>query len=229
MLETQSEPISSEKLVIKDILWKPYKVDSFFPIKDFFKLNDAVWPVKKFISSKGIRARGRIEVVELLPNTVLIIAEIISKSINIRGWYRFLVLYDANIILIESVDDGKKIFENYITPTFGISNPQEIRINAMRIRKLAKNGSETPVKLTLLVNNQTAGVEGLETLTLVGENIIRGIQTLKDRQEVDLKAESIGPWIEIETNSIKLEMAKGLKIKNMKKEALDLLSSKVLV
>jgi hypothetical protein len=140
-----------------------------------------------------------------------------------------LVLHNANIILIESVDDGTKVFENYITPTFGINNPQEIRINAMRIRKLAKNGSETPVKLTLLVNNQTAGVEGLETLTLVGENIIRGIQTLKDRQEVDLKAESIGPWIEIETDSIKLEMAKGLKIKNMKKEALDLLSSKVLV
>lgn len=229
MLDVQSESTASEKLIINDVLWKPYKVDSFSPLNEFFNLNDAVWPVKKFISSKGIRARGRIEVVEILPKTILIIAEIISKSINIRGWYRFLVLYDANIILTESIDEGIKVFEKYVTPTFGINNPQEIRINAMRIRKLAKNGTEAPVKLTLLVNNQTAGVEGLETLTLVGENIIRGIQTLKDRQEVDLKAESIGPWIELETNSIKLEMAKGLKIKNIKKEALDLLTSKVLV
>lgn len=229
MSEITEDPEVSEKLVIDDILWKPFKVDSFASSKEFFQMNGTVWPVKRFISSKGIRARGRIEIIELLPNTILVIAEIISKSVNIRGWYRYLILHDANIILVESKIGGAKIFEDYIISTFKVTNPQEIRINAMRIRKLAKNGTEAPVKLTLLVNNQTAGVDGLETLTLVGENIIRGIQTLKDRQEVDLKAESIGPWIELETKSIKLEMTKGLKIKNMKKEALDLLSSKVLV
>ncbi|OLS25985.1 MAG: hypothetical protein HeimC3_12590 [Candidatus Heimdallarchaeota archaeon LC_3] len=229
MLEIESDSLLEEKFVIDDVLWKPYKVESFASLDEFLTQNKTVWPVKKFITSKGIRARGRVEIVELLPNTLLIITEIISKSINIRGWYRFLVLHNDNLLFVESKDESNKIFQEYIVPTFKVVNPTEIRINAMRIRKLAKNGTEAPVKLTLLVNNQTAGVDGLETLTLTGENIVRGIQTLKDRQEVDLKAESIGPWIEIETKSIKLEMSKGLKIKLMKKEALTLLSSKVLI
>ena len=229
MLEIESDSEIEEKFIIDDVLWKPFKVDSFAPSEEFLLQNNTVWPVKKFITSKGIRARGRVDISEILPNTLLIITEIISKSINIRGWYRFLVLVDDNLVFVESKDESNKIFQEYIVPTFKVQNPSEIKINAMRIRKLAKNGSEAPVKLTLLVNNQTAGVDGLETLTLTGENIVRGIQTLKDRQEVDLKAESIGPWIEIETKSIKLEMSKGLKIKSMKKEALNLLSSKVLV
>jgi hypothetical protein len=186
--------------------------------------------VKRFISCRGIRARGILTLREVFPNVIFLAAEIISKSINIRGTYRYLFLYPQNVLLAEHRDEeGEKLLYQYIAPTFQTSDLSEIKINAMRIRKLAKNGIEMPIKLTMLVNYQTAGVEGLETVTLTGENIIRGIQTLKDRQEVDLKAEAIGPWIEIETNSLKLEMSKGVKIKKFSSESLGILYEKVLV
>ncbi|MFW9928624.1 MAG: hypothetical protein ACFFD1_04470 [Candidatus Thorarchaeota archaeon] len=229
MLNTEVES-DDDKTQIQDVLWKVFKVDKVMDSQDILKQNDSVWPVKKFIACGGIRARGRLETNEVFNNVILIIAEVISKSINIRGWYRYLVMEGAHIVLVEAEkEESLKIFYDYIIPNFKIDNPVEVKINAMRIRKLAKNGTEAPIRLTLLVNNQTAGVEGLETLTLSGDNIIRGIQTLKDRQEVDIKAESIGPWIEIETNSIKLEMSKGIKIKLFNQDALNLLSTKVLV
>ena len=85
------------------------------------------------------------------------------------------------------------------------------------------------MKMTILVNNQTAGVDGLETITIAGDNIIRGIQTLKDRQEVDIKADALGPWTEIETPSLKLEIGKGIRIKKISFSTIELLSTKVLV
>ena len=225
---TTEEKSYQELANFDNILWKAYKAEFSSDKTIILNLNDIVWPVKKYISCKGIHARGRIKVISIFDGIYLVIAEVISKSINIRGMFRYLLLVHNNIILVEEAGiEGDKLFMDYIVPTFQLTNVSEIRINAMRIRKLAKNNSETPTKLTLLVNNQTAGVDGLETLTLTGENIIRGIQTLKDRQEVDLKAESIGPWIEIETHSIKFEMGKGFKIKKVTPKSFNLIAEAV--
>ncbi|HKZ41938.1 MAG TPA: hypothetical protein VJ044_13320 [Candidatus Hodarchaeales archaeon] len=186
--------------------------------------------MKRYISCKGIQARGRIVVREIVPDTILVAAEVISKSTNIRGIYRYLMLLKGEILLVEDVDeDGERLYTNYFMPTFKITDPSEIKINAMRIRKLAKNGVESPIRMTILVNNQTAGVDGLETITIAGDNIIRGIQTLKDRQEVDIKADALGPWTEIETPSLKLEIGKGIRIKKISFSTIELLSTKVLV
>ena len=56
--------------------------------------------------------------------------------------------------------------------------------------------------------------------------MIRGIQTLKDRQEVDLKADSIGPWIDIETTALRFTMGKGILLKEgASKEIIDVVKS----
>lgn len=181
---------------LDSILWKVYKVEVKLPKDKIIAEDGNAWPVKRYVSAGGIRARGTLHVSEIAKDKLWIIAEVISKSINVRGMFRYLLFIeeDKGIILVEDTDqDGEKVFQEFILPTFKLENAKENRVNAMRVRKLAKNGTETPVRLTLLVNNQTAGVDGLETITLTGSNVNRGIITLKDRQEVDLKAESIGP------------------------------------
>ena len=230
-METESEfvhedPETDSKLFEWDFYWTPFQV----PLKEKWKeillaLNGSSWPVKNFLKS-NVRARGTLHIRELFDDVILIAPEVISRSATTRGVFRILIF--NNIALIQDDEDKvtKHIFNDYFLPIVDVSIDEikEIRVNAMRIRGLAKK--ITPTKLTLLVNNQTAGVDGLEQITLTGQDVIRGIQTLKDRQEVDLKANSIGPWIDIETNSLRFTMGKGIYIKEVaSKELIDVVTS----
>ncbi len=194
--------------------WSSYFLPYQVPLKEKWKdlllvLNGSSWPVKSFLKS-NVRARGTLLIQELFNDVILIAPEVISRSATTRGVFR-IIIFD-NIALIQDDEEqvSKNFFLEYLLPILDLSDEEikEIRINAMRIRSLARK--ITPTSLTLLVNNQTAGVDGLEKITLSGQNVIRGIQTLKDRQEVDLKADSIGPWIDIETKTIRFTMGKGV-------------------
>ena len=230
-MESEAEFVHDEtqidaKLFEWSLYWLPFQIQ----LKDNWKdlllaLNGSSWPVKNFLKS-NVRARGVLHVREVFDNVMLIVPEVISRSATTRGMFRVLIF--DNIALIQDEDEhtSKAIFLEYLIPILDVndSDIKEIRINAMRIRSLARK--IIPTKLTLLVNNQTAGVDGLEQITLTGNNIIRGIQTLKDRQEVDLKEDSIGPWIDIETQALRFTMGKGIFINDgATKDILDVVNS----
>ena len=213
-MESVSQAIDP-KIMEWDSYWQPYQITLKENWKDLLlALNGSSWPVKNFLKSAA-KARGVLHIVEICNNVILIAPEIVSRSASTRGMFRILIFENFAFIQVEEDNISSKIFTEYFSPVLELEeeNIKEIRINAMRIRNLAKK--ITPIKLTLLVNNQTAGVDGLEQITLTGKNVLRGIHTLKDRQEVDLKADSIGPWIDIETvNNLRFTMGKGIFFKN---------------
>ena len=222
--------MSSEETVTRifeyDEYWKPFMFNEGNPDKwkeILLALNGSTWPVKSFVKS-NVRVRGILHISEVSTNVLLVAPEVISKSINQRSIFRILIIDNYALVQDDEGEISKKFLFEYIAPIFDLSqdNFKEIRINAMKIRKLARN--ITPTRLTLLVNNQTAGVEGLEQLTLTGQDVMRGIRTLKDRQEVDLKAESIGPWIELESDDISFKMGKGIYLKNKNEKIFSILS-----
>jgi hypothetical protein len=230
-MASESETIheSSEvdpKLLEWTSYWSPFQIT----LKERWKeillvLNGSSWPVKNFLKS-NVRARGVLHILEPFENVLLVAPEVISRSATTRGIFRILIFENIVLVQVDEDDISKNIFMEYLSPILELSEEEikEIRINAMRIRNLARK--ITPIKLTLLVNNQTAGVDGLEQITLSGHNVIRGIQTLKDRQEVDLKADSIGPWIDIETATLRFTMGKGILLKNgASKEVLDVMKT----
>ena len=230
-MEAETE-ISTEdaQLESKLLEWTSYFLPYHIPLKEKWKdillvLNGSSWPVKSFLKSNA-RARGTLHILELFDNALLIAPEIISRSATTRGIFRIVLFNDIALIQDDEEQVSRNFFKEYLLPILDVSEEdiKEIRINAMRIRSLARK--ITPIKLTLLVNNQTAGVDGLEEITLSGHNVIRGIQTLKDRQEVDLKADSIGPWIDIETSSLRFTMGKGILLKEgASKEIIDVVKS----
>lgn len=227
-MEKDSQQVE-DRILKWDFYWKLYE----FNIKKNWKntllaLNGSSWPVKSFIKSNA-KVRGLIHSLEVSDDVILIAPEVISRSINSKFIFRIIV-FDNHALVQEDVDKvSLKLFLNFLCPIFDIkpdnSNVKEIRINAMKIRKLSKH--ITPVRLTLLVNNQTAGVEGLEQLTLTGDNVIRGIKTLADRQEVDLKADSIGPWIDLASESLQFTMGKGIKLNNHTNEVFNIIKSSI--
>lgn len=200
--------------------WKPFKIDS--ENLSISNIHGRTWPVKNFVKT-NVRVRGILIVKQLYKNVWVLGAEIISKSNSIRALYRYIII--DQLVLVEEDENGIcfKIFQDFICPLLKIGKSTEIRVNVMRNRSLAKKG--IPIRLTILVNNQTAGVEGLEQMTLTGDNVIRGIQTLHDRQEVDLKADSIGPWIDVETKDLRYRMGKGIFVKNTTEMAFSILKA----
>lgn len=198
--------------------WKPYQVKPpeggiAEMQQQLLGLDSKAWPVKTYVKSGQIRVRGMVHVRSLYPEVLLLAAEVVSKSINVRGVFRMIFLGDLVLVENDAENLAYTLFAQYFCPLLGIEETKEVRVNAMRVRSLAMKS--TPTRLTLLVNNQTAGVDGLEQITLVGENIMRGIKTLKDRQEVDLKADSIGPWVEVETLHLRYKMGEGVFVKEV--------------
>ena len=228
----ESTELANEEAQIdpKLLEWSSYFLPFYIPLKENWKdllsvLNGSSWPVKTFLKSH-VRARGTLHIYEIFKDVLLIAPEVISRSATTRGIFRILLFGTVALIQVDEDQVSKNFFMEYLLPILDLSEEdiKEIRINAMRIRGLARK--ITPIKLTLLVNNQTAGVDGLEEITLTGRNVIRGIQTLKDRQEVDLKADSIGPWIDIETTSLQFTMGKGIFLKEgASKEVIDVIKS----
>ena len=228
----ESTEVTSEESQMdpKLLEWSSYFLPFQIPLKENWKaillvLNGSSWPVKTFLKSH-VRARGILHIHEILDDVILIAPEVISRSATTRGIFRIILFGSVALIQVDEDQVSKNFFIEYLLPILDLSDEdiKEIRINAMRIRGLARK--ITPTKLTLLVNNQTAGVDGLEEITLTGRNVIRGIQTLKDRQEVDLKADSIGPWIDIETTALRFTMGKGILLKEgASKEIIDVVKS----
>ena len=213
------------KILNWDCYWKPFQFDLQENWKKLIlSLNGSSWPVKSFVKS-NVKVRGILHVSELSKDVILIAPEIISKSAKYRKIFRIIIHGKFALSQIDKNSYTQNIFLDYICPLFNIQSDQvkEIRINAMKIRKLSK--IVTPTMLTLLVNFQTAGVQGLEHLTLTGDNVIRGIKTLYDRQEVDLKADSIGPWIDIESDKIRFTMGKGIILKDTSEKSIEILVS----
>lgn len=229
-MEAETEIRQEESVDSKLLEWTSYFLPFQVPLKEKWKdllleLNGSTWPVKSFLKS-NVRARGTLHILELFDGALLIAPEVISRSATTRGVFRIVLFNDIALIQDDEEKVSKNFFKDYLLPILELTEEEikEIRINAMRIRSLARK--ITPIKLTLLVNNQTAGVDGLEQITLTGHNVIRGIQTLKDRQEVDLKADSIGPWIDIETTSLRFTMGKGILLKEgASKEIIDVVKS----
>ena len=220
MSESSLTPEKEAELLDFSSYWQPYKIKS--KNQTFDEFNGKSWPVKKFVKT-NVKVRGILHVVQLFDDVWLFVCEIISKSTNIRQLYRFIILDQIILVEKDEEDINYNIFEKYICSLLQFEEPKEIRVNVLRNRSLAKKG--IPIRLTLLVNNQTAGVEGLEQITLTGDNVIRGIQTLNDRQEVDLKADSIGPWIEVETNELRYQMGKGIFVKSVSETAFKVIKS----
>lgn len=230
-MQTSTLSEKEQKLLNWDCFWKPFKVQLEKRVTStLLKLDNSSWPVKSFVST-NVRVRGIIRITPIGENLFLLAPEIVSKSSAQRKIFRMIIYNEFVLIQVDEDSISEKIFLDFLCPMLEVKqdNVKEIRINAMKIRKLAKK--IRPIKLTLLVNHQTAGVEGLEELTLTGKNVIRGIQTLKDRQEVDLKADSIGPWVDLESEYLGYTMGKGVKLKSLIEapdEILEILKSTLL-
>ena len=137
-----------------------------------------------------------------------------SRSPSLRGEFRFIISKDSDYFFLEQKEGIKEKFVEYLDYLSISMDYVQERIKALLIRRIVKEGhvlTNLKVKLTL----ETTGIEGLSLISIEGENVLRGLETLKDRQEKSLDFVVSGPWIGAGTKDFHLEVGKGLKLSSV--------------
>ena len=89
----------------------------------------------------------------------------------------------------------------------------EIKVNALLLRKYSTQ--ETINKLTISTPQEIAGFTGLDVIEFRGPNVILGLSGLKRRHDANVDVITrVGPFTEIESNTISLVCSKGILFKS---------------
>ena len=108
-------------------------------------------------------------------------------------------------------DESHKILTKALSTTF--ENVSEVKINALFLRKYTTQ--ETITKLVISTPQEIAGFAGLDVIEFKGSDVAIGLSGLKRRHDANVDVITrVGPFTEIESESINLICGKGLKIKN---------------
>lgn len=108
-------------------------------------------------------------------------------------------------------DENHKILTKVLSSTF--ENVSEVKINALFLRKYTTQ--ETITKLVISTPQEIAGFAGLDVIEFRGPNVVIGLSGLKRRHDANVDVITrVGPFTEIESETISLICGKGLRIKN---------------
>ncbi|MHA1450730.1 MAG: hypothetical protein ACTSP4_15085 [Candidatus Hodarchaeales archaeon] len=201
------------KLVDLEGDWTPYTLNEACPSEKIKSLAGKSFPVEGFTGKSKTSVSGVFHVHKIYEQVFIIAAEFKSRSISQRKIFRYLFLTEAGILLSEVAERADDFLKAIVLPRLTLTADDITlkKINARIIRRIAKKF--TPIRLSFMISIETAGVEGLSYITLEGDNVIRGMETLKSRQEFDLDPSNLGPWVVVETETVKIAVKNPIKVK----------------
>ncbi|MHA1419027.1 MAG: hypothetical protein ACTSVO_01490 [Candidatus Heimdallarchaeaceae archaeon] len=110
-----------------------------------------------------------------------------------------------------SKDPSHKFIEKTLSATF--ENVTEVKVNALLLRK--STTQEIITKLVISTPQEIAGFSGLDVIEFKGPNVVIGLSGLKRRHDANVDVITrVGPFTEIESETMNLICGKGIKIKN---------------
>jgi hypothetical protein len=122
------------------------------------------------------------------------------------------ILPELGVASFASVEKGKtfKFNMDLLKDTF--TKTEAIKVNALLLRKYATQ--ETITKLGISTPQEIAGFAGLDVIEFKGPNVMLGLSGLKRRHDANVDVITrVGPFTEIESDSIRLVCGKGIRIK----------------
>ncbi|MFQ5979493.1 MAG: hypothetical protein ACE5OZ_15305 [Candidatus Heimdallarchaeota archaeon] len=205
-----------EKFLTFTSPWSPFLICNEFHFKQIGLLRR--FSTKEYYPNPKAAVRGKLHSFEINPDIFLIVAEFSSPSSLLRSFRRFAITPKLNLLLAEHDSLARKLLTNLIQPTLKLEL-NNLAINSMVIRDISKDWPLIS-GLTSLVTTETAGVEGLETVSISGENVLLGAEELKSAKEMISSLMSIGPWVGIRTENFSLNIYEGLKFQRFDLEDL---------
>ena len=134
-------------------------------------------------------------------------------SIPLKSQIIISVFPEIGIAILWPLDKDRKL--KFATNLFNSSFKEvsEIKVNALLLRKYSTQ--ETINQLTISTPQEIAGFTGLDVIEFRGPNVILGLSGLKRRHDANVDVITrVGPFTEIESDSISLVCSKGILFKS---------------
>ena len=216
----------AEILNISDVWWEVFQISKIKPLSHLQK-RQKTFSVDKYLLKEHTKIKGIFSVRELSEHAILVLVEFSSRSTILRRAFRFIYLPSIKTILLEPKDLAIEILKNEVLP-FITKEPDKITqkpIRARLIRSLTKKREERKPSFSLThlkirISLETSGIEGLNHITIQGDDVLRGAETLEQRHEISLKFMNTGPWIGAGTKDFMLEVGRGLQIHQLEEKSL---------
>ncbi len=122
------------------------------------------------------------------------------------------ILPELGVAICSACEKTKKnkFIVELLKATF--TNAAELKVNALLLRKYATQ--ETITKLSIATPQEIAGFAGLDVIEFKGPNVMLGLSGLKRRHDANVEIITrVGPFTEIESDSIRLKCGKGIHLK----------------
>lgn len=122
------------------------------------------------------------------------------------------ILPELGVAICSACEKTKKhkFIAELLKATF--TNTSELKVNALLLRKYATQ--ETITKLSIATPQEIAGFAGLDVIEFKGPNVMLGLSGLKRRHDANVEIITrVGPFTEIESDSIRLKCGKGIHLK----------------
>ncbi len=216
----------SEMLNISEVWWEIYQISKILPLSNLEK-HDKNFTVQKYLPRDHTKVKGIFSILELSEHAIMIYIEFSSRTLDLRRTFRYIYFPTARKILVEPNELAIEVLNNEILP-FITKEPNNLvkkPVRARIIKNLTKKTDESEeiivlTDLTIKVSLETSGIEGLNKISIQGDDVIRGAETLEQRHEISLKFMNSGPWIGAGTKDFKLEIGKGIQIHQLEEFSL---------
>ncbi|MFW9825879.1 MAG: hypothetical protein ACFFE4_23270, partial [Candidatus Thorarchaeota archaeon] len=204
----------SECLETSNIWWQAYKISKIKPLDNLHNY-EREFGVEKYVKKDHQKVKGKLSILDLGEHAILILIEFSSRSPLLRRRYRYFFFPPAKIILLEPIEMASEIMKDEILPlvTKDPSNMLYKKPTARLIKNFTKGAVDTKspssmvlTYLKIKISLETSGIEGLNQITIQGDDVIRGAETLEQRHEISLKFMNSGPWVGVGTKDFKLEV-----------------------
>ncbi len=213
-------------LNISEVWWEVHQISKTKPLSHLYK-RKKTFTADKYLPEDHIKVKGIFSANEISEQAILILIEFSSRSKLLRKVFRFIYLPFIKTILLEPNELAIDLLKNEILP-FITKDPNEITqkpIRARLIRSLTKSHDKMEpsfvlTHLKIKISLETSGIEGLHQITIHGDDIIRGAETLEQRHEISLKFMNSGPWVGAGTKDFIIEVGKGLQILQLEEASL---------
>ena len=111
---------------------------------------------------------------------------------------RCILDYDRNVLRINAEEDNLENILNILGKAIR-SKPKSIKLPPYILKELTEEGHVT--RIVLFSSTEVSGTKGVGRIALDGDDVMRGVEELRARQEIDLS--KLGVLFEVETKSLR--------------------------
>jgi hypothetical protein len=206
---------------LKGKIWKKYKLAD--PLPPRLGIATLKKRLKTALNSEDIDKKYISHIFKLNPDLFHIVLEFIDKPFLVENGKAFsyqlikpitrissILDRNENMVYIETSDEKNLVdlknfefLENALKKTLKTSF-ERARVRPFELKEIADKSSKRLKKVVFVTPREISGIEGVDRITVEGEDVVFGLKDIASRHEVNL--EKVGAWSMIENDELLLSL-----------------------